>query len=390
MNRYFLRIKTHIVSIIPYIISRLIFVFVHIDKNKFFFVSMRGGNYGDNMKSISDYVQSHHDNAIIVWGFNNDMYDKMECNHIKVKFNTFRYYYHQFTSKYFITNDGTNKYTFTKRNGHIKVQTWHGTALKRLGKDVINQDHPKWLLPFKPKAMKSELKEADIFISGSKFMTDVFHHAYEYPRKIFETGTPRNDIFFSNRPDVILKVKKWLKIEEPNRIILYAPTFRADNKLTYYDIDLNKIRKLFEDRWHTKYTILVRLHPSMIRQEKEFEERHLDTVGATFYPDMQELLYASDVLITDYSSTMFDIMYSYKPVILYVPDRKTYNRGFYFDIDKLPFMVVNNNSEIDNVVSKFDENEYRKKIENFKLKIGSVEDGRAAEHVYNLMMNFPD
>ena len=83
-------------------------------------------------------------------------------------------------------------------------------------------------------------------------------------------------------------------------------------------------------------------------------------------------------------------MYSYKPVILYVPDRKTYNRGFYFDIDKLPFMVVNNNSEIDNVVSKFDENEYRKKIENFKLKIGSVEDGRAAEHVYNLMMNFPD
>lgn len=390
MNKYLSIIKTRVIAFVPYYLSRLLFCFCHINENKFFFVSMGGTNYGDNMKSMSDYVSANHSNAIIVWGFNKDTYDRIECDHIKVRFYTFRYYYHQFTSKYFIINEGTSKFTYTKRKGHVKVQTWHGTALKRIGKDSKTQDHPKWLLPFKPKALKSELKEADIFISGSRFMTNVYRQAYDYQRKIYETGTPRNDIFFHQRNDIIEKVKRMLGINIDNKIILYAPTFRNDRNFTYYDVDLSLIRQFFEKKWENQCTVLIRLHPNMIGLADQFVAYHPNTVDATSYPDMQELLYTTDLLITDYSSTAFDIMYSYKPVILYVPDRNTYNRGFYFDIDKLPFLVVNNNKEILDVLSTYDERTYKDRINSFLQEIGSVEDGNAAKHVYELMMKFPN
>ena len=389
MNKYLSIIKSRIIAFFPYFLSRIIFCFCHINENKFFFVSMCGTNYGDNMKSLSDYISANHDNAIIVWGFNKRTYDRIECEHIKVRFCTLRYYYHQFTSKYFLTNSGTNRYIYTKRKDQVKIQTWHGTALKRLGKDCNIQDHSRWLLPFKPKALRSELREADIFVSGSRFMTNLYYRAFEYPRKIYETGTPRNDIFFSYRPDVVRKVRHSLNIDDDSRIVLYAPTFRIDNKFTYYDVDLTKIRRLLEARWQKNSRLLVRLHPCMTRFAKDFADRYIDAIDVTLYPDMQELLYTSDVLITDYSSTMFDIMYAYKPVILYVPDRDTYNRGFYFDIDKLPFMIVNSNKEIDKIISAYDENLYRERIDKFMKEIGSVEDGHATEHVYNMMMQFP-
>ena len=84
---------------------------------------------------------------------------------------------------------------------------------------------------------------------------------------------------------------------------------------------------------------------------------------------------------------MFDFMYSYKPVILYVPDRLTYDRGFYLDIDKLPFIVINNNTDIDCRLSEYNPSEYKEKLSNFLLEIGSVEEGTATESLYELFMS---
>ena len=100
---------------------------------------------------------------------------------------------------------------------------------------------------------------------------------------------------------------------------------------------------------------------------------------------MQELLYSADLLITDYSSSMFDFMYSYKPVLLYIPDKELYDRGFYINIEDLPFIVSYNNNEIANNLALFDSQNYSIKIQSFLRVIGDVESGKAAEKTYHLL-----
>lgn len=382
------KVKVICIAIIPYYLSRVIALFIPVDENKFFFLSMGGTNYGDSMKSLSDYISEHREGARQVWAFDKNHYKKIKCPFTKVKLYSIKYYYHQLTSKYFITNQGCGCMDFRKRKGQVKIQTWHGTALKRLGRDVKSQDWPRWLLRFKPKAMKYELRDTDIFISGSAFMTNLYKNAYDYPRVIFETGTPRNDIFFQKSIETIKKVHDFFDIPMNMGIILYAPTFRNNGDMSCYDVDVKVIKDYLSQSSGREYVCLIRLHPIMMSEIGNDSIFIKGAIDANFYPDMQELLYVADVLITDYSSTMFDFMYSYKPVILYVKDRDTYNRGFYFNIDELPFIIINHNDEIWRALSEFDEMKYRREIDAFLKKIGSVEDGNATSRVYNLMISF--
>ena len=92
------------------------------------------------------------------------------------------------------------------------------------------------------------------------------------------------------------------------------------------------------------------------------EKMFPDCVDASFYPDVQELLFSSDILLTDYSSTMFDFMYSQKPCFLYTPDRKEYDRGYYWNIDELPFPAFCNNEEINSTVTNFSDDIYQEKL----------------------------
>ena len=171
-------------------------------------------------------------------------------------------------------------------------------------------------------------------------------------------------------------------------MILYTPTFRSDFSFTYYDVDLATIKSYFERETKEKYIILVRLHPRMMYKSDEinnfFGKEKIYNV--TLYPDIQELLYAADVLVTDYSSTMFDFMYSLKPVILYVPDKEIYNRGFYFDMNEMPFIIANNNAELPIVLQKYDRDEYINKVHAFLKRIGNVETGKATEKAYHLLI----
>ena len=385
MNKYFFIIKDFFAASVPYLFSYIFFL-LPLKKNKFFCMSMAGKNYGDNIKCLSDYIKNYHPNAEVVWAFDRIFYEKVSCEYTKVKLYSFKYYYHISTAKYFLTNQQCRNIMYRKRHGQVKLQTWHGTALKRLGKDIVTSDISKWVKLFTPNKNKYELRDTDIFIAGSRFMSDVFQNAYGW-KNIYITGTPRNDIFFHDNESIIVKVCNHFNIIQ-KKIILYAPTFRSGADLTYYDIDLNWIKNYFENRDNCEYVILVRLHPNIMFKMNEFSKEHtVDFINATLYPDVQELLYAADVLITDYSSVLFDFMYSYKPIILYVPDRLEYNRGFYLDIDSLPFIIVNSNKELPTALASFDWSTYHRAYDVFFKRMGSAEDGRATVRVYDLLVN---
>lgn len=376
-----------ILLFVAYNFTRLYAWLVPVRKNRFVFFSMGGNNYGDSVKCLSDYVQRHHQGAEIVWTFSEYYYDKVECNHKKVVYGSFRYYYYVVSSKYYVSNCYAPLMAI-KRKGQVMLQTWHGTALKRIGHDSKVGDHSRLVNIVKPNIFKAAVRDFDYFISGSRFMTEVYHRALEYPKKIDEIGMPRNDIFFHERPKIAKKVKQWIHIDDKVKMILYTPTFRPDFGFTYYDVDLAAIKAYFEKKTNEEYVVLVRLHPKMTSKSAEIDAfwGKDNIYNVTLYPDIQELLYAADVLVTDYSSTMFDFMLTKKPVILYTPDKDTYNRGFYFDIDELPFIIANNNAELLSALEEFDTAKYQHKVSSFLERIGNAETGHATEKAYQLLV----
>lgn len=354
-----------------------------IAENKYFFISMYGNSYGCNVKPISDYVLKESKNNV-VWAFSPTMYPKVQNdNFLKVILKTFKYYKELYTSKYVIANFRLTKDLYPyKIKGQIYMQLWHGTALKKIEADMPLLNH-QYI-----ESVKSDSAKIDYFISGSRFMTNIYQQSFWYHGKVYETGTPRNDIFFSTSPDIQTRVRTFFNLKNGDKIALYAPTFRNNSdSFEFYDIDCSLIKESLTKKFGGKWILLIRLHPGLINKDNldRIKRQFPRTLDASMYADMQELLYASDILITDYSSSMFDFMYSQKPCFLYVKDKDEYDRGFYFDINELPFPKVFSNSEWNSVISNFSQNLYINAIEKFKRQIGSVEDGLATKRCYELL-----
>lgn len=355
--------------------------------NKYFCISMSGNSYGDNIKYLAEYISRHNKDATIVWAFTSEFFYKADCPFQSVKLYTFQYYYHILTSKYILSNARLNQRMLHKRKGQIYLNTWHGTALKRLGTDVKERESNRLQQWLKPSVFQFDVQNTDIMISGSRFMSEIFRDKFLFKGRIEETGTPRNDIFFYSHPEIAQKVRSRYQIDGETQIILYAPTFRSDGLFTYYDIDGEQLLSQWQKKTGKKCVLMVRLHPNLQYKSRDFISRFPQgTINASDYPDMQELLYTTDLLVTDYSSSMFDFMYTYKPVIMYVPDSQEYDRGFYFNLEDLPFMVINDNSLIKKVILEFDRYQYRIQVDSFNQKIGSVERGNSSKQIYEMLI----
>lgn len=367
-----------------YQLARLFSLFTPLDKHKYLCSSMNGSNYGCNTKAFADYIKTKDPKAKIVWVF----IPIIQSKHPEVKsciLGSFAYFYQLCTSKFIIGNTRTDARMFPRKaKGQIYLQTWHGTAMKRIEGDACSL-HPDYV-----KGAKRDSEKIDILLSNCRFMTDVYKNAFWYNGKVYEIGTPRNDIFFSSHLDVLNQVRDFLHLTENDQFILYAPTFRSDFSLTAYNIELQRflsaVKLKFGGNWH----FVIRLHPNLLtRYSKEYMFRVFpNAIDATLYGDMQELLYAADILLTDYSASMFDFMYSRKPIFLYVNDFESYDRGFYWKFSDLPFSTFYSNDEIEKTIESFSDADYQKRLEDFFIRIGNVEDGHACEKVYKLLQQY--
>lgn len=386
MNYSFIKHKAleHIAAWINYPVARILTYFTSLNKKKYFCMSMSGNSYGDNIKYLAEYISRQDPDAEIVWAFTNEFLPKADCPFKSVRLYSFLYYYHILTSKFILSNARLNQRMLHKRKGQIYLNTWHGTALKRLGIDIPAKKRSRLQQWIKPGVFHFDVSNTDIMISGSRFMTDIFRNSFLFKGQIEETGTPRNDIFFHEHLEIADKVRSHYHIDKDVQIILYAPTFRTDGKFTYYDIDAQQLMKLWEKKTDKKNVLLVRLHPNLQYKSEAFIKQFpKGTINASDYPDMQELLYATDLLVTDYSSSMFDFMYMNKPVIMYIPDFKEYDRGFYFKIEDLPFMIIAENKYLKKTISQYEVTKYKNGINQFLKKIGSVENGEASKNIFN-------
>jgi len=364
----------------------LLFRIIPINNKKIVFCCYMGKGYGDNLKPICDELLNMKNSDLdIVWVLNKSNYNKTMPKGIrKVKYKSLKYLYELSTSKIWVDNSRKEFVPF-KRKKQYYIQTWHaGLCLKKVEKDA------ELVLPrFYIRRAICDSKNANLFVSNSLWETKLYKESFWYNGRILEDGIPRNDILINSTKHVKIKqeVYKKFNINPNKRILLYAPTFRNDFSLNAYDLDFNEFLTYLNKTTKAEWTLLLKLHPNI--SEKSYGLNiPKDSIDVSNYGDLYELMISSDMLITDYSSLMFDYGYLNKPLFLYASDVADYlnDRGFYFDYYKLPFPVATNIEELISVYNKYNKTTYINNLKKFYNDVGLTETGNSAKKIANIII----
>lgn len=280
-----------------------------------------------------------------------------------------------------------------KNKKTIYIQTWHGTPLKKLGLDIeevaiSNSDDKKYKQEF--------IKEAqrwDILLAQNTYSAQIFKNAFNFDNELLEIGYPRNDKLVQEKNNhKIIKLLRQLLFkqnsEEIGKIILYAPTWRDDYFIRegVYKFTLPfKLEKIFSTL-NENDKLIIRPH-YLVKDSIDITGYEDRVIIAPEY-DINELYLVSDLLITDYSSVMFDYAILGKPMLFFAYDYEHYKdklRGFYFDYEKVPGPIVKTESEFHLKIEEFvkfgDYIEYTKSREVFFTKFCSLENGRSSQYI---------
>lgn len=363
----------------------IIFRIFPVKENKIVICNYFGKGYGDNGKYIVEEIIRQGLNYDIVWLLKRDLVSRSEFPpQVRiVKYGSIKGLFELATAKIWIDNCRKTFYPL-KRNNQYYIQTWHGgIALKRIEKDAESKLDISYI-----KNAKRDSNMADLFISNSTFCTEMYRSAFWYDGEIEECGTPRCDALI-NKNNNTDKVRRYFNIDNNIKILIYAPTFRTDSCMEVYDINFKELINVLEMRFGKKWVVIIRLHPN-ISDKANFFEYTTQIKNATNYDDMYELLKASDILITDYSSTMFEFSFMHKPVFLYAPDIVEYieERNFYFDINTLPYPLAQNNRQLMDAIKYFNNTTYIKQLNNLFSNLHIVECGNASKKVVEIIKNF--
>lgn len=366
---YMLRILIHAMHVFP------------VKKGRIVFNGYRGQEYSCNPKYLSEFVENKNSGEFeIIWAFRRPQeYDFLTKRGIKVvKYSSLRRMFYEATAQFSINNVGSFSW-LPLRKGQIHINTWHGGGCYKkvsLGEKKNNY--------FFKKSLIMTARETSYFISSSRFFSDVIiPNDFGYHGKLLEVGMPRNDILINEKNTGTYRksICRQYQIPEENRIILYAPTWRYDRMEEIVLPDVGRVKKAAEKRFQGPCTVLFRAHANLKAVlTGEF-------VDVSEYADMQILLLISDMLLTDYSSCMWDFSLMLKPCILFVPDLLKYKkeRGFVVDIEEWGFPICKNDRELEEVIIMLDEAEYKEKIRAHHTSLGSYEKGNASEAVYKLI-----
>lgn len=368
--------KLLIIKILRFIL-KLFYVFP-VKKDLILFSSFEGRSFNDNPKYLFDYIRETSGNKYrYVWVFNSE--EEIEGTYRTVKFLSLKHIYYLMTAGFIFSNLGIEPF-IPKRKKQIFVNTWHGsgayksqTLSGKFGASRYNID----LRDYRGKI-------TDYYVSGcqkySEIMSDSWNSSID---KYIPSGTPRNDLFFENYSQKRTEIQKRLNLNPENGYVMYAPTFRGANyrnqKKIDFNLDFQKIILAFEKKYGKKYMLLYREHIGT----KEAEKMAENIIDVSAYPDMQELMLISDALITDYSSSMWDYSFLYRPGFLFVPDIEEYlgERDFYTPIETWPFDFAKTNDELVKLIENYDETTATQKMKLHQEQLGSFENGNASKKI---------
>ena len=370
-------------------------------KNKVLLESYGGAFYSCNPKYISEFLEKQHPGRYdLVWSFVDpdtvlDLSQPQHCFRV-VRRHSIRFYYEYLTAGVRITNSPNQLTFYPKRKNQLVINTWHaGGAYKRTG---IASEHVQQQDAFEKWSRRTQASIYDLFLSSSPVFTRTnIREAYGYTGRVLESGMPRNDIFFNSDrvSSSAEKVRTSLGLE--GFVVLYAPTYRGgSNKPTAsLPVPMYAIKKGIHNRYGVSTTILVRDHYFYVKTDSFSSGKvsldDINLIDVSRYPDMQELLCAADILITDYSSCIWDYALLGRPCFLYTPDLAEYekdDRGFFTPINEWPGIVCRNEEQLLSEISDLDEEFCRQKAKEHLEHFRSYEAGKACERVERAIRGF--
>lgn len=359
-----------------------IFCLFPIKKFRVCFWNMAGQGFGDNPKYIA--LEMLKDKQFdLIW-----LYDKKKLKfpeefpeNIKlVDCFSFKALYYLTTCHIFISNVRQN--ILYKRKGQKYIHTWHGN----MGFKKIEADYPNLPGSYIQLA-KQDSKDIDFLSSGAVWSENtIFKKTFWYSGEYFRGGNPRNDILFKHSGKIESKIREYFNIPVDIKILLYAPTFRDNHDQNVYNIDYKRLKDTLDKCYSNSWVVLSRLHPNMIMEQNILPEYDW-LKDATLYPDMQELLAVADILITDYSSSIFDFLITGRPAFIYAPDKQYYfgARGSYIEMEDTPIPIAQDNNQLMYNIQNLDADVFAKSTKDFLHKMGSYDKGNASEQLVKLI-----
>ena len=367
---------------------RMMTRFIPVSKDIIIFQASNGKNYTGNPRFIyEEAVRSGLDEKYKCVWFLLDVSIEIPGKCRKVRNNYLKYFWYLMRAGVWIFDSRQPLYYIKKRNV-VFLQTWHGTPLKKLALDMEKLDlngssdiedyHNQFL---------ETTKDWDFLISQNRFASDVFRSCFSCNKEILEIGYPRNDILFNEwNEENTGKLKESLGLPLDRKIILYAPTwrdneFRGDGDFVFAtNMNFARMREALKD----EYVMIVKYH-YLVSAEIDWSpySDFIYTFDET--KDIAFLYLAADLLITDYSSVMFDYSLLKRPMLFFAYDLDNYRenlRGFYFDfLKEAPGPVSRDTEQLIRDIKCYSPEEWTEKYSVFAEKYHQFETGTASRQV---------
>lgn len=317
------------------------------------FESGNGKRFSGDPKYIYMYLRDNYPGEYrLTWIAENpdEMKQKIPGRCSVVKKNSFMYYYHILRDKYWISDDMQPIWWY-KSDDQTFIETGRGVPEQKL-----LYDNPAY--PNVPSAihrgLDARVSQWNVLISPCRKASERFASGFRVPKeKILEQGSPRDDLLINgNNSETKADLKRKLNLPEDRKIILYAPVWREQEQP---DVDGSAKIVLGLHRMHEQlgkdYIILLRFQEG-VREHMVIDEALKGfAYDCSGYDDVVELMLVSDVLITDYSSIVFDYAYLKRPIFFFLYDQEQYDRDSSFFYDHLtgenaPGLVCRTTQEI--------------------------------------------
>lgn len=381
------------------LVKQIVVVIYHImchtcpvKKNRIVFDSSLGKSYAGNPKHIYEYLMANGYDLVwdCIWFYEKAPYNIPGMSK-QVRYGRLRYIYYMATAKIWVFDSRQPEF-LVRRRGTYYIQTWHGTPLKKLALDMedVFMVGETDIDSYKEHFTKN-VHTWDYLISQNPFSTTTFRRAFDFQKEMLEIGYPRNDILFrENTEEGVRRYRRKLGLPQDKKIILYAPTWRddefsEDDKYEFRpQISFEKLQEELGD----EYVMIVKYH-YLIMDAVDWSPYEGFIYHFDQSRDIAELFLVADILVTDYSSVMFDYSIMKRPMFFFAYDFYKYKnelRGFYFSYSKeMPGPISTTTDELIEDIRNYNPAEYEERYKRFMEKYNTIDDGKASGRVLELL-----
>ncbi|MDE8340487.1 CDP-glycerol glycerophosphotransferase family protein [Erysipelothrix rhusiopathiae] len=352
-------------------IFRFVGLFIRTEEN-LILISANSRGYNDSPRAIYEYMKKDPKYAQyrFVWAVD-DVTQTIEGAEL-VKADTWQYFKTALKAQYWITSVNIERGLHFKKKKTVFLNTWHGVAINEMGNAVAGRTDFDW-------------SDTDYICYSAENERPIYYRDFNArPESMIPTGLPRNDELYHVDPNKVIEIKKNLNIPEDKKVILYAPTWRdsEDFGKSYQikpPIDCDVWKKALSD----EYVVILRTHPYTNElMGVTFDDFFFD---GTMYPRVNDLMMISDMLISDYSSIIFDYCVLERPVICFGYDYEAYaeKRGFYIDLETvIPSGIIRDETHLIEHIKSMDYEEQVAKTKVMKENHVTY-GGNATEQIVN-------